>query len=112
MKGTARQPRPLNRALALFDSASRPPGSGRSRRTGRAQSTAPGCEPQRVADGCWVCLGRPSRRALTITPGDGRANGGNEPVPAAKLGADKVAVFAKSPPQPRNLNLQVLLRDN
>ena len=23
----------------------------------RARSTAPGCEPRRVADGCWVCLG-------------------------------------------------------
>ena len=54
----------------------------------------------------------PSRRALTSTPGDGRANCGSEPVAAAELGADKVAVFAKGLAQRGDLNLQVLLRDN
>lgn len=54
----------------------------------------------------------PSRRALTSTPGDGRANRGSEPVAAAELGADKVAVFAESLAQCGDLNLQVLLRDN
>ena len=54
----------------------------------------------------------PLRRALTSTPGDGRANCGSEPIAAAKLSADKVAVFAKSPAQPRDLNLQVRLRHN
>ena len=33
------------------------PVSGQSRHTARARSTAPGCEPRRRADGCWVCLG-------------------------------------------------------
>jgi len=45
-------------------------------------------------------------------PGDGRANCNSKPVAAAELGADKVAVFAKSLAQRGNLNLQVLLRDN
>ena len=52
------------------------------------------------------------RQALTSTPGDGRANCGSEPVAAAELGPDKVAVFAKSFAQRGDLNLQVLLRDN
>jgi hypothetical protein len=39
--------------------------------------------------------GAPSRHALTHTPGDGRPNGGSEPVAAAELDVDKVAVFAK-----------------
>src|SRR5437660_10969545 len=54
----------------------------------------------------------PSRRALTSTPGDGRANGGSEPIAAAEFGTDKITVFAKSSTQRGNLNLQVLLRDN
>jgi hypothetical protein len=37
--------------------ASPPPSSGQSRNTAPARSIAPGCEPQRVAGGCWVCLG-------------------------------------------------------
>src|SRR3984893_2884369 len=53
-----------------------------------------------------------SCRGLTSTPGEGRANRGSEPVAAAELGQDKVAVFAKSLAQRGNLNLQVLLRDN
>src|SRR5271165_6253888 len=53
----------------------------------------------------------PSRRALTTTPGDDRANSGSESVPAAELGADKVAVVAKSLAQREDLNLQVLLRN-
>jgi hypothetical protein len=32
-----------------------PPASGQSRRTARARSTTPQSEPQRVADGNWVC---------------------------------------------------------
>jgi hypothetical protein len=54
----------------------------------------------------------PSRRALASTPGDGRADCGSEPVAAAELGADKVAVFAESLAQCGNLNLQVLFRDD
>jgi hypothetical protein len=54
----------------------------------------------------------PSRRALTSTPGDGRANCPGEAVAAAELSADKVAVFAKGLAQRGDLNLQVLLRDN
>src|ERR1700736_3316044 len=53
-----------------------------------------------------------SRGALTSTPGDGRANRASEPVAAAELGADKVAVLPKSLAQCGDLNLQVLLRDN
>src|SRR5712671_7526573 len=53
-----------------------------------------------------------SRRALTSTPGDGRANCPSEPVAAAELSADKVSVFAKSLAQRGDLNLQILLRDN
>jgi len=37
--------------------ASLPPRSGQNRHTAPARSTAPGCAPQRGADGCWVCLG-------------------------------------------------------
>src|SRR5260370_31754561 len=37
--------------------ASPPPSSGQSRNTAPARLTAPGCEPQRGADDCWVCLG-------------------------------------------------------
>jgi hypothetical protein len=54
----------------------------------------------------------PSRRALTSTPGDDRANCGSEAVAAARLGADKVAVLPKSLAQRGDLNLQVLLRDS
>jgi len=54
----------------------------------------------------------PSRRALTSTPGDGRADWGSEPVAAAELGPDKVATFAKSFAQRGDLNLQVFFRDN
>jgi hypothetical protein len=48
----------------------------------------------------------------TRARGDGRANCYSEPVAAAELSADKVAVVAKSPAQRKDLNLQVLLRDN
>jgi hypothetical protein len=54
----------------------------------------------------------PSRRPLASTPGGGRANCGREPVAAAELGADEVAVFTKSLAQREDLSLQVLLRDN
>src|SRR5260370_40387152 len=54
----------------------------------------------------------PSRRALTSTPGDGRADWGSEPVAAAELGPDKLAVFAKSLAQRGDLNLQVFFRNN
>ena len=54
----------------------------------------------------------PSRRALASTPGDGRADCGSEPVAAAELGTDKVAIFAESLAQCGNLNLQVLFRDD
>src|ERR1700680_3363263 len=54
----------------------------------------------------------PPRWALASTPGGGRANCGREPVTAAELGADKVAVVAKSLAQREDLSLQVLLRDN
>ena len=33
------------------------PRSGRNRHIAPARSTAPGCEPQQAAGGCWVCLG-------------------------------------------------------
>ena len=49
---------------------------------------------------------------MTSTPGDGRADWGSEPVAAAELGPDKVAVFAKSFAQRGDLNLQVFFRDN
>src|SRR6266851_185746 len=52
----------------------------------------------------------PSRRALASTPADDRANCGSEPVAAAELSADQVAVFAESLAQRGDLNLQVLLR--
>ena len=54
----------------------------------------------------------PSRRTLTCSPGDGRANCGSKPVAAAELGADKVAVFAKSLAQRGDLNLQILFGDD
>src|SRR5712691_12595769 len=54
----------------------------------------------------------PSRRALTTTPGDGGANCGSEPIAAAELSADKVAIFTKSLPQRGDLNLQVLFGNN
>jgi hypothetical protein len=54
----------------------------------------------------------PSRRALTSNPGNGRANCGSEPIAAADLGADKVAVFAKSVAQRADLTFQVLFGDN
>src|SRR6266478_758495 len=55
---------------------------------------------------------RPFFIVLRSAPGGGRANGGSEPVAAAEFSANKVAVFAKSPTQRGDLNLQVLLRDN
>ena len=36
----------------------------------------------------------------------------SKPVTAAELGADKISIFAKSPAKRRDLNLQVLFRDN
>jgi hypothetical protein len=52
----------------------------------------------------------PSRRAPTSAPGDDRTNCGCEPVTAAELGADEVAVFTKRPAQCGDLNLQVRFR--
>ena len=54
----------------------------------------------------------PLRRALINIPGGCRANCGSKPIAAAELSADRVAVFAKSPAQRRDLNLQVRLRHN
>jgi len=51
----------------------------------------------------------PSRPALTGAPGDDRTNCGCEPVTAAELGADEVAVFTKRLAQRGDLNLQVRL---
>jgi len=53
-----------------------------------------------------------SRRPLTSAPRHGRPNSGREPIAATEIGADEVAVFAKSLAQREDLNLQVLLRDN
>ena len=48
--------------------ASPPPSSGQSRNTAPAQSISPGCEPLRVAGGCWVCraLGRQARGTVLL----------------------------------------------
>src|ERR1700751_2919172 len=48
--------------------------------------------------------------ALTSAPDNARANRASEPVAAAEFSSDKVAVFAKSPAQRRDLNLEVRLR--
>jgi hypothetical protein len=56
--------------------------------------------------------GPSSCQALTSIPGEGRTNRGSEPVAAAELSADKLAVFPESPAQRGDLDLQVLLRDN
>src|SRR5260370_7831203 len=49
----------------------------------------------------------PSRRALTSTPGDGRADWGSEPVAAAEPAPDKLASFAKTLAQRAAPTLQV-----
>jgi hypothetical protein len=50
--------------------------------------------------------------ALTSTRSDGRADGGGEPVAEPEFSANKIAVFAKSPAQRPDLNLEVVLRDH
>jgi len=52
------------------------------------------------------------RRVLTGAPSASSANCGSEPIAAANLGADQVAVFAKSIAQCADLDLQILFRDN
>jgi hypothetical protein len=54
----------------------------------------------------------PSLCGFTPTPRDDRANWGGEAVAAAKLGADKIAIFAKSLAQREDLSLEVFLGDN
>ena len=54
----------------------------------------------------------PLRRAATPAPWDGRANCASEPVAAAELSADQLAIFTKSLAQRADLDLQIPFRDD